>query len=1060
MLEFLSSYRHAPDLVAKLRSVLGQPSRTKGPEEHARTVLSLLREEAAHCSHVCTVIAVSARLCTTLYDQLGRDAARRCLKRLSEEPGLPPGARLVLESYLDIDAIQIPTKVVTVISIYGGQIACLPPTAHARGEDAIREKIRQFRDLYGINSSITWELIFVDDGDDRHPGNPCTWERTSSVIARCLGDEFHSADEAGRYTVLEMSDEIRRRLNSVQGAAIVYGMHEALRRGAHIVAYTNIDLDTHVSLQGKLVGALRHDGVAVAVGSNRIQGSSLHAPAIYRHYSAVLNQFVRALLPVGDIADTHNAFKAFDAVHLRKLLPMTADGAFDLDMDYFFSFPDVLLARATLHGLCVREIPVAMHRAAPLQAGLSIRYGARYFYSVWQQRKYLRKWLSGGGSCLRQLPVECLRNDDAIMVISPRVAVHPSPVDSSANGDQEGERTGQSLLKFLCNANGAAPSLDLVTAARKQLAMALRQADSRAIAEDLRRHIDRFPAGSVLRPLIESFLWVLSNTRTFSVSTVVAVCRAEDAIRPEYLSERITQLADLYEVASRIRWRLIVVVEERDGFPDVVWEDRAQRLHRDLLADGRLRFVRIPRSRLAKGTPWFKGGSILIGMSEAIRGSDYVFFADAKPAIDLAQQGVLLRAMTASDGRVAIGSRYTAGAFSIRSRTRRLASRVYHRLVAMILPHLADVADTQCGFKCFSATGLASLNTGPGVGIFDERFDRSLSFDTELLSRSVLAGNRIVELPITSIWKSSEQLRLREALRMTVGLIGQRSRLPTHVRLTSGSTHDVYGLPDGNTVIKCARNNGGGSGMRELSAAKTKLIQASAAWLVQQDWAVALAGFIRTRSRSRAGLSALVGNPEYRHVADIATLKAACSRLSTATVAAFEVREDAWFVLVERGIRRVRQTTLLEQQRMAGSLENMLRELALDGDFTEAQRLIGVTFRLQEDLWRHGYFSADVNVLNDTMVDSAGQARLVDVGALTSDLSRASSLVAGMRDSIEHRFSVACIRQYSKKLAWYYDSCFDATFSLGNLYFHWCRVDGPLARLETSVAKGIARERS
>ena len=89
--------------------------------------------------------------------------------------------------------------------------------------------------------------------------------------------------------------------------------------------------------------------------------------AAYVAHSVLLNRFVRLALPVGKVLDTHNSFKGFRREALRKILPMTASGAFDQDMDYFFSFPDMLLARARVLGFGIREVPAAMHRTAPLQ---------------------------------------------------------------------------------------------------------------------------------------------------------------------------------------------------------------------------------------------------------------------------------------------------------------------------------------------------------------------------------------------------------------------------------------------------------------------------------------------------------------------------------------------------------------------------------------------------------------------------------------------------------------------------------------------------------------------
>jgi hypothetical protein len=88
-----------------------------------------------------------------------------------------------------------------------------------------------------------------------------------------------------------------------------------------------------------------------------------------------------------------------------------------------------------------------------------------------------------------------------------------------------------------------------------------------------------------------------------------------------------------------------------------------------------------------------------------------------------------------------IGSRALVDpGISVTARHHRVAAgRVFNWLVARV--GLEGVADSQCGFKAFTAAAAGRLLEPPAT--------RGFGFDVELLLRARAAGCRIVEVPVT-----------------------------------------------------------------------------------------------------------------------------------------------------------------------------------------------------------------------------------------------------------------------------------------------------------------------
>lgn len=161
-----------------------------------------------------------------------------------------------------------------------------------------------------------------------------------------------------------------------------------------------------------------------------------------------------------------------------------------------------------------------------------------------------------------------------------------------------------------------------------------------------------------------------------------------------------------------------------------------------------------------------KGNAVAVGV-QAARG-DVVLLADADLAVDPAQFGSLLG--PASRGALAIASRSVRGSRRMGEPLRRfVAGRLFNVAVrALILP---GVRDTQCGFKAFPRTALAS--------VFGNLETQGWCFDVELIAQARRAAIEVVEVPVA--WRYGHGSKLSVA-----GDAGQVVRELLHLRRRLG----------------------------------------------------------------------------------------------------------------------------------------------------------------------------------------------------------------------------------------------------------------------------------
>jgi dolichyl-phosphate beta-glucosyltransferase len=143
--------------------------------------------------------------------------------------------------------------------------------------------------------------------------------------------------------------------------------------------------------------------------------------------------------------------------------------------------------------------------------------------------------------------------------------------------------------------------------------------------------------------------------------------------------------------------------------------------------------VRLLQSAVNQG----KGGAVRRGMLAAA--GSFRLFTDADGATAIGELKRLETALQAG-ADIAIGSRVRRDpSVSVTARSHRVAAgRVFNWLVARL--GLADIGDSQCGFKAFTAAATLDL--------FPRLRTRGFGFDVELLLLARVRGWRIEEVPV------------------------------------------------------------------------------------------------------------------------------------------------------------------------------------------------------------------------------------------------------------------------------------------------------------------------
>jgi dolichyl-phosphate beta-glucosyltransferase len=172
-----------------------------------------------------------------------------------------------------------------------------------------------------------------------------------------------------------------------------------------------------------------------------------------------------------------------------------------------------------------------------------------------------------------------------------------------------------------------------------------------------------------------------------------------------------------------------------------------------------------PRIVLQRESHRGKGGAVKAGLLTSR--ADYLFMCDA----DLSMPpGELPRFLPPAlgDFDIAIASREGRGATRIGEPWRRhLVGRMFNFAIRLLV--LPGIADTQCGFKMFSARSVQT--------VFPHVTLDGWAFDVEALSIARAKGLRILEVPIEWHYRTESRLSImRDGVRMLRDLFRIRAR--------------------------------------------------------------------------------------------------------------------------------------------------------------------------------------------------------------------------------------------------------------------------------------------
>ncbi len=145
-----------------------------------------------------------------------------------------------------------------------------------------------------------------------------------------------------------------------------------------------------------------------------------------------------------------------------------------------------------------------------------------------------------------------------------------------------------------------------------------------------------------------------------------------------------------------------------------------------------------------------KGAAVRAGMKAST--GDNVAFADSGVTVPFEDFLAGLSMIRNGECEIAHGSRRLSGSVIVKEQDwdRRLASRLFHRVVIGIVHVSPLLTDTQCGFKIYNGEVARVL--------FNECVTEGFMFDIELILRAQQRGYRIREFPVH--WTCDRDSRL------------------------------------------------------------------------------------------------------------------------------------------------------------------------------------------------------------------------------------------------------------------------------------------------------------
>lgn len=218
-------------------------------------------------------------------------------------------------------------------------------------------------------SSLTWEIIFVDDGSR---------DRTRTLIADIL-----RRDKRCR--------AIYHAANTGRGRTVTDGIHAARGR---VAGYMDIDCEVSPVYLPDMAGRIL-DGQADMLIGRRIYRSSVTS-MVREIMSVGYRALVSRLLPTAGL-DTESGYKLFDRAGILPVLEKTTDP------HWFWDTEIVVFSR--LAGLTVSEYPVLFIRRTDKQSSVRIiRDTVTYLARVWRLSRQLHRYPGGASARTRTAP--------------------------------------------------------------------------------------------------------------------------------------------------------------------------------------------------------------------------------------------------------------------------------------------------------------------------------------------------------------------------------------------------------------------------------------------------------------------------------------------------------------------------------------------------------------------------------------------------------------------------------------------------------------------------------
>ena len=215
-------------------------------------------------------------------------------------------------------------------------------------------------------------------------------------------------------------------------------------------------------------------------------------------------------------------------------------------------------------------------------------------------------------------------------------------------------------------------------------------------------------------------------------------------------------------ISQTVREVIAYLDSQQYGWEIVVADDGSTDTTASLVREAAGEDARVRVLSLSHGG---KGWAVRNGMLAA--GGDFRLLCDADLSVPIAQVERLLPPQSGGVD-VAVGSREAPGAVRYGEPARRhLMGRVFNSFARAL--GAPEIADTQCGFKCFHARAAEEL--------FRRSTMNGFSYDLEVLHLAHRLGMTIAEIGVDWHYREHSKVRpLRDAFSMTLDLLRIRWR--------------------------------------------------------------------------------------------------------------------------------------------------------------------------------------------------------------------------------------------------------------------------------------------